>query len=72
VLGGTAFADTSPSVPRIGRTVTAASTERGPRPDILAYTFVGTVAVQTNRTNQKTHRQPGSAARIGDSFGHAA
>jgi hypothetical protein len=47
VLGGTAFADA----------VTAASTERGSYPEISAYTFVGTLAVQTNRTDQRAHRQ---------------
>jgi hypothetical protein len=58
VLGGTAFADT----------VTVDADDRAhryrgehqaqPRPDISAYTFVGTMAMQTNRTNQKTRRQP--------------
>jgi hypothetical protein len=45
-------------LPTIVLTVTAAITERGRRPDISACTFVGTLAVQTNRTNRKTHQQP--------------
>jgi hypothetical protein len=45
----------SSPLPTTGCTVTAASTERGPGPDISAYTLVGTLAVQTNRTEQKAH-----------------
>ena len=41
-------------MPTTGRAVTAPNSDRGPRPGISAYAPVGTLTVQTNRTNQES------------------